>query len=550
MEWDSIKCKTCEHAFDQLAVGVQREDISEEFDHHASLESFQAAVKEGCHLCNIVWDEWKLSDDQNKPPAGALTSFQMIYRLYVAFGRGPQYIWFGYRINNREKSGSREEEPGDIGQVMAILWTRKRPNDETLPVPGSELLQTKGSTFELKDFQHNFTDLHADSPPNPRRMMKLGIPVADLYSQAGSTASEWNLRLARAWLEDCVANHPLCEQRTTQKLPTRVLDVGSEPCDLVRLHISSEGECGSYATLSHCWGRKHLLMLEKDTESMLKAGIELSQLPNTFRDTILVARALSIKYIWIDSLCIYQDSTEDWRTESTKMGQIYMNCLLNIAATASEDSSGGLFRPRNPLAVKPAQITINAGYSIGKYDFWCWPGFLWDRQVEEGVLNTRGWVFQERLLAPRIVHFSSQLFWDCRMSAACETIPTGRPTPMPSRQKSPYRNFLDTIQLKKAPNLQRTSDTHEPEIEEVYTAWQEIVTTYSNRKFTKDSDILVAISGIAQEIQRGLTNYDQYYVGHWLQNLKKELLWSVGPLTVDTKANFTTSRICPLQSVQ
>ncbi|KAH8600698.1 heterokaryon incompatibility protein-domain-containing protein, partial [Bisporella sp. PMI_857] len=79
-------------------------------------------------------------------------------------------------------------------------------------------------------------------------------------------------------------------------------------------------------------------------------------LPKTFQDTILVAQRLNISYIWIDSLCIIQDSAEDWQAESAIMGQIYSNCTLNIAAAGASDGSVGLFFERDIRLVKPVEV--------------------------------------------------------------------------------------------------------------------------------------------------------------------------------------------------
>ncbi len=48
------------------------------------------------------------------------------------------------------------------------------------------------------------------------------------------------------------------------------------------------------------------------TLDRLTEGIEISELAQTFQDAILRARALGIHFMWIDSLCIFQDSQEDW----------------------------------------------------------------------------------------------------------------------------------------------------------------------------------------------------------------------------------------------
>jgi Heterokaryon incompatibility protein (HET) len=83
----------------------------------------------------------------------------------------------------------------------------------------------------------------------------------------------------------------------------------------------------------------------------------LPDVPKTFEDAIVVTRKLHVQYLWIDSLCIIQDDPEDWGTESLLMDQVYKNALLNIAATAASDSSGGLFYSR-PHLVRWGQIQL------------------------------------------------------------------------------------------------------------------------------------------------------------------------------------------------
>jgi hypothetical protein len=81
----------------------------------------------------------------------------------------------------------------------------------------------------------------------------------------------------------------------------------------------------------------------KDNIALFEAGINIHTMPKTFQDAVKVTRALGISYIWIDSLCIVQDSSEDWLKESQQMESVYSNSYCNIAATKSADSDGGLF---------------------------------------------------------------------------------------------------------------------------------------------------------------------------------------------------------------
>jgi hypothetical protein len=57
----------------------------------------------------------------------------------------------------------------------------------------------------------------------------------------------------------------------------------------------------------------------------------------------------ALHYHWIDSLCIIQESVEDWLAESVMMGKVYRNATLCIAASGLENAEGGLFRTRDPV---------------------------------------------------------------------------------------------------------------------------------------------------------------------------------------------------------
>ncbi|PQE03115.1 heterokaryon incompatibility protein [Rutstroemia sp. NJR-2017a BVV2] len=61
---------------------------------------------------------------------------------------------------------------------------------------------------------------------------------------------------------------------------------------------------------------------------------------STFQNAVQITRALGLRYLWIDSLCIIQDDKDDWQFESAKMANIYLGSCVTIAATASFDSTG------------------------------------------------------------------------------------------------------------------------------------------------------------------------------------------------------------------
>jgi hypothetical protein len=47
---------------------------------------------------------------------------------------------------------------------------------------------------------------------------------------------------------------------------------------------------------------------------------------------------MSIQYLCIDSLCIIQDSEEDWKRESVSMMAVYSGSYCNVAATGAADT--------------------------------------------------------------------------------------------------------------------------------------------------------------------------------------------------------------------
>ncbi|RSL53690.1 hypothetical protein CEP51_014852 [Fusarium floridanum] len=120
----------------------------------------------------------------------------------------------------------------------------------------------------------------------------------------------------------------------TEFLPTRLIDVGSKAGDEVRLIITAdllaeqkkdEGHRIKYATLSYCWGPKEDAAEQVKTTignySKHTRGMSLDSMSPVVRDTIVVCRALDIRYLWVDALCIIQGDFDDWDKESQMMGQ-------------------------------------------------------------------------------------------------------------------------------------------------------------------------------------------------------------------------------------
>jgi hypothetical protein len=247
-----------------------------------------------------------------------------------------------------------------------------------------------------------------------------------------NTASDETWGLALNWLEDCKENHPKCREAEPRNgwNPSRLLDVGTLENPVLRLYntSSTSGDL-MYTTLSHCWGKIPIHRLLSSNLEDMKAFIDPAILTKSFRDAVEITRRMQVRYLWIDSLCMMQDSVIDWNYESLLMGLVYRYGLCNIAATSGHDGRAGCFFDRNPLLVQPigsasyvvrsitSRLTkrkqsVNNKLLPGKY---CVYRGEWKEEIENAPLNQRARVVRERLLAPRIMHFSSQqMYWECR----------------------------------------------------------------------------------------------------------------------------------------
>src|SRR6266568_2145510 len=101
-----------------------------------------------------------------------------------------------------------------------------------------------------------------------------------------SPGSEECLLLAQTWLQTCLQEHKECSRwsKAPSQLPSRIIDVGTDEGRPTLSNGNSRSE--PYVALSYCWGGESDLMLTKDTEVSLRAGLPLNKFPATLRDAI------------------------------------------------------------------------------------------------------------------------------------------------------------------------------------------------------------------------------------------------------------------------
>ncbi|EHK50536.1 hypothetical protein TRIATDRAFT_210872, partial [Trichoderma atroviride IMI 206040] len=99
----------------------------------------------------------------------------------------------------------------------------------------------------------------------------------------------------------------------------------------------------SYAALSYVWGPAAVFKTIRDNIDMLMqpGGLPVSSFPKSIRDAMVLAKELGFRYIWVDSLCIIQDSAEDKVQQLRMMDCIYSRASLTIVAAAGSHADAG-----------------------------------------------------------------------------------------------------------------------------------------------------------------------------------------------------------------
>jgi hypothetical protein len=296
-----------------------------------------------------------------------------------------------------------------------------------------------------------------------------------------------------------------------------VLDLGEASDNRLdaKLYESVSGESGRYICLSHCWGvSSNHVVTTTDNIQDFKNIVPWSILPLTFKDAIDFTRRLGIRFLWIDSLCIVQNDPQDWLKESAQMLSIYQNSYLTIAATKSPNSSSGCYTSssREDQEHKIHSFDDN-GASVELYvrKAFVHTPFQTLGRFEEFPLLQRAWVYQERLMSTRMLHFGpDELVWECREYSRCEC--TALDTQSSENPFGKAQPWLGMMLTSSHANLKRN--------------WHATVFQYSQLDLTYEKDKLPALSGLAKRMRqqrRGI----KYLAGLWEDTLLEDLLWTV-----------------------
>ncbi|OAG00938.1 HET-domain-containing protein [Paraphaeosphaeria sporulosa] len=476
-------CPTCERAF------AANDDTT---SHHTAAEELQRSVEKGCFICKRLYNKIQ-------------------------------------ELRNAHATGESIDRP----LFDEIRYTR----------------QWSGNDWSARNFTveafGSYSEIWFDCI-SKEVAKQLGLRTS-LYPSLRSPNS---LKQAKVWLEDCRQHHELCNRRLQSTfVPTRLVHVrqlenGSVTSACLVIDTSLPART-PYLSLSHCWGGAKFLTLTGANLGQLREAIPVAELTAVFQDALYVAFQLGIPYVWIDSLCIIQDSPADWEYESKRMGEVYKGAVCNLSASAFKTGKQGLSSERGShlSGFLPLQIdTQNGSFSTSAAcpedaQFYVAEGSVlrgkpWE-EICNGPLFERAWVLQEQILALRVLHFGKrEMFWECRQVFANETRASGWAS-LPTQwhgEDAHVENALgsmgDAFRYHKQRNpLWQFMVEDLESVESSDGLWRRIVRDYSARSLTYAKDRLPALSGVATEFS-AMYGRSQYLLGQWSDDLHLGLLWS------------------------
>ncbi|KAF5626327.1 hypothetical protein F25303_11146 [Fusarium sp. NRRL 25303] len=429
---------------------------------HASWESFKVSLEADCPACWTIWRNMRSS-----PIASPDQETAQDFRVDI-----PRASY----------------NPKDFSYLF------------TVSVEGQGLKLPSLLLNIWKTSKKSFEQIEAESP----------MPTEHTPQSAAQAAN--------LWISICDSEHPSCLDRATSppeaKMPSRLLDLGDSDSTTWCLFETQQKKV-PYVALSHRWTADTPTLLTKDYAEYFNPQSD-ALLPQSYRDILEICRALPIRYVWIDSLCIIQDDKgADFSLEAPLMMDVYRYAYLTLMI-CWEFGETTAFRKRRPRGIaRPPPKYYNEdcirsdSYLVnGAEEF----AFVVQNKnndyridVDKSPINKRAWVLQERHLSRRILCIGSdQLYWECQGKSIGSCM---------SREACPesFSSFGNRLPLQPLAGSEEGL------------SWSLIAEQYSQQDLTFEQDRIVAISGLANVIST-LTG-DTYFIGIWLESWMAGLLW-------------------------
>jgi hypothetical protein len=353
----------------------------------------------------------------------------------------------------------------------------------------------------------------------------------------------------RDWLERCEDErdgyHKICSLSERAYVPTRLIKISGPP-DQLQLRIVcgddvEEYDMSRYVALSYCWGGDQPNKLTHENHDLYKKNITWESLPGTIQDAAKTAQVLGFHYIWIDSMCIVQDSKEDKEAEISQMTKVYAHATLTVVNKRGDKVTEGFLHPRTLLS---GTSSIQYRAKDGQTQRLTLSFADASKREESSAVNTRGWTLQEYLLSRRrLVIGTWSTEWLCRrevdghrdgwVASYSYRSRAGLPSdhegagwagkgPFGSKEaESVYSSsFINAAMFFSVNPGYPSGQLNEALVRD---PWYAIVDSYSLRSVTESEDRVLALSGIAERFANSIPG--RYIAGLWENMMPESLFW-------------------------
>lgn len=249
-------------------------------------------------------------------------------------------------------------------------------------------------------------------------------------------------------------------------------------------------------------------------------------MPLTHIDNTKVCTSLSIRFLWVDALCILQGDSRDWAEESLRLWEVFRGAFVTICAASSTSCQQGFLQPRPlqpgldikfsysaipmqpsesesiatckiiPLPISAVVEHPNIGYDEGKAPFL--------GEIYRTHWLSRGWVHQEMAFSRRLLIFTTHwIFVRSGDFIACESGWRGE-----IDRESPLHE-VDLLSLRQKPFAYFWRDV-----------WR-----FQFKGLTNKTDCLPAMAALARQVHSATGS--QYLAGLWRDTLAGDLLFQV-----------------------
>ena len=288
-----------------------------------------------------------------------------------------------------------------------------------------------------------------------------------------------------------------------------------------------------YVALSYARGDVEVPKLSMKNESELskKHGLSGIRLPQTMRDAIELTKLLGERYLWIDSLCILQDSFEEMRRQILQMDAIYLGANLTVAACGGRDAEAGL----PGLSGAPRNETLKI-VEIEGQTFVVIPDGL-SEVLDRSKWYSRGWTYQELMLSKRLMLFTErEVYFRCKSASFSEDsklmrVSGGVEVQLIDNTSLGNHGYVDVMCLDENEIPGYSKDYPLQQL----TAYNIMAMAFSRRDLAFESDALDAVAGILKVMEE--TEDASYAHGMPLDRIEWAMLWqSTGPMRRRTAA--------------